>query len=134
MTINEYFQSELISKDQKRKKGFYILLASVIFFYISIPISMILKFFDLELIFNIFQGMNLIVGIIFYYGITIYLFSIFSLKKVIICPECNKSLSYLVTDSSYSKKFIFLGIPHSLPEEIDICPFCKVNLNTEIKK
>ena len=134
MTINEYFKKELINRDKKRKKGFYIILASFLFFCISMPISMISKIFDLNLIFHIIQVTQFIFSVIFFYGIVIYLFIIFSLKKVIACPECNKSLSYLVTDSSYSPKIIFFQIPHTLPEDIKICPFCKVSLSAEIKK
>ena len=62
------------------------------------------------------------------------LFSILSLKRVIVCPECNKSLSYLVTDPNYSKKYVFFQIAHTLPENIKLCPFCKVDLDSEIKK
>ena len=53
------------------------------------------------------------------------------LKKIIVCPECKKNLSYLVTDPNYTKEYFSFELPKEFPEDVTHCPFCKHDLNSE---
>ena len=47
------------------------------------------------------------------------------------CPQCGKSLRYLLFDPSYSKTNGVLFLPKELPRDIHCCPFCKASFGDE---
>ena len=47
------------------------------------------------------------------------------------CPQCGKSLGYLLHDPSYSKTNGVLLLPKELPRDIHCCPFCKASFGDE---
>jgi len=64
-------------------------------------------------------------------GFIIWVYSILRLRYRIICPACNRSLGYLLTDPNYSKRWTQFGIPDDLPQGFEACPYCGQLLNEE---
>jgi len=56
-------------------------------------------------------------------GVMGEVFSILRIKKLR-CYKCNRNLSYLFLDPSYSKTGTSLILPNGLPDEIAECPHC----------
>jgi hypothetical protein len=72
-------------------------------------------------------------GIVAIVGFGMLVMAFCSIKGTVICPACGKSLGYLVTDPSYSKgAFTPLVCPADLPSIIQECPYCKLNLASEM--
>ncbi len=47
------------------------------------------------------------------------------------CPHCDRKLSYLLFDPSYSKWFFtLLWLPH-LPGAVKLCPYCRFDFDAE---
>jgi hypothetical protein len=51
--------------------------------------------------------------------------------KQIKCPQCGKSLGYLLHDPSYSKTSGVLLLPKELPRDIHCCAYCKASFDEE---
>ncbi len=47
------------------------------------------------------------------------------------CPQCGKSLGYLLHDPSYSKTNGVLLLPKELPRDIHCCPYCRAGFDDE---
>ena len=47
------------------------------------------------------------------------------------CPQCGKSLGYLLHDPSYSKTNSVLLLPKELPHDIHCCPYCREGFDDE---
>ena len=48
------------------------------------------------------------------------------------CPQCGKSLGYLLHDPSYSKTNGVILLPKELPRDIHCCPFCRAGFDDEM--
>lgn len=132
MTIKEYFLKEFLIREKQRKNGMNLILFSMLIFFIVFVVFAISALLDNKSLEHTGKVIQLICILVFCYGSVKYIKSILSLKKVILCPNCKKSLSYLVTDDNYSNKTIIFGIPQNLPENVDSCPFCKISFTTNI--
>ena len=64
-----------------------------------------------------------------FWGFLAWVYSVARLRARVVCPSCGKSLSYLLTNPSYSKQFVQFGIPSDLPEGIAACPYCMLSLD-----
>ena len=49
------------------------------------------------------------------------------------CPQCGKSLGYLLFDPSYSKTNGVILLPKGLPPDRHCCAYCKANFDDEIE-
>ena len=47
------------------------------------------------------------------------------------CPQCGKSLRYLLLDPSYAKTNGVILLPRELPREIRCCPYCRAGFDDE---
>ena len=59
-------------------------------------------------------------------------FYCWSKAKQIKCPQCGKSLGYLLHDPSYSKTSGVLLLPKELPRDIHSCAYCKASFDDEM--
>ena len=48
------------------------------------------------------------------------------------CPQCRKSLGYLLHDPSYSKTNGVILLPKGLPRDIHCCAYCKASFDDEM--
>ena len=48
------------------------------------------------------------------------------------CPQCGKSLSYLLFDPSYSKTNGVIFLPKGLPSDRHYCAYCKASFDDEM--
>ena len=48
------------------------------------------------------------------------------------CPQCGKSLGYLLFDPSYSKTNGAIHLPKELPCDIHCCAYCKASFDDEM--
>ena len=48
------------------------------------------------------------------------------------CPQCGKSLGYLLLDPSYSKTNGVILLPKELPPDRHCCAFCKASFDDEM--
>tara|TARA_B100000609_G_scaffold195093_1_gene188597 strand:+ start:52 stop:459 length:408 start_codon:yes stop_codon:yes gene_type:complete len=134
MTIDEYFKDILKKKEKQRKIGMLFLLISFALFPVIFILSFIVVILELEVLAYLGNVVQVIYVLIFFTGASMLVWSILSLHRVIVCPNCGKVLSYLVTDSNYTNNMIILGIPQQMPEGVDYCPFCHVGFNDEISQ
>ncbi len=131
MTILEYFNEEMAIKRKQIKKGLYLISASFLIFIIASIFYILSALFDVEFIKVIAKIIQIFCIILFARGVWLFIKSILSLKKVLVCPNCRKSLSYFVTDSNYTNKIIWC-IPPQFPENVKNCSYCKICLDDEM--
>ena len=113
MTPREHFKTEIERSQRLLKRGAIMTL-------IGFPLVCIIgpgSAFSPRL------GWLILPAVIFtFWGFLAWVYSVARLRARVVCPSCGKSLSYLLTNPSYSKQFVQFGIPSDLPEGIAACP------------
>ena len=130
MTTKEKFDNTLSEKKKLIKK--------VLLIWLSLMISMAFltyinsAFVTDDIVNRVISIITLLVWLSCPFGFLWYIHIRQTMKKDFLCPNCKKSLSYLVTDPNYTKKYFALELPEEFPPEIKLCPYCKFDFNIEV--
>lgn len=132
MTTKEKFDKTLLEKKKLIKTALLIWLSLMI---IMVFMAYINPSFVTDGIVNrnrVISIITLLVWLSCPFGFLWYIHIRQTMKKDFVCPNCKKSLSYLVTDPNYTNKYFALELPEEFPPEIKLCPYCKFDFNIEV--
>ena len=132
MTTKERFNAIIAKKLKKGEKFIYLVIGLVLFLNL---LGLAVSSPDEKEAIPLFYSIIMILVSCAFSGAAVALFMKFRniqlLKNTIVCPECKKNLSYLVTDPNYTNKYFALELPEEFPCDVTNCPFCKFDLNSE---